>query len=581
MADELETAQHLAFTRLLIHLSTRMIDAEQVEADACIDEALSELGKFAGADRAYVFTLRPGGYTADNTHEWCSDPKLSQKALLQGIEVDQALPWFFAHMRRLEVVHVPDVLALPPEAHAERADFARQSIRSLLVVPLVSKGVLCGFLGFDSVRERRTWRSDDVTLLKIAGQLLIGVLERNRVERERAELEAGMREWQRLESLGVLAGGVAHDFNNLLTAVLGQASLARAALGPGHPAWSNIELIEEAARRAAELTRQLLAFSGRGTFVRARMDLSAAVREVSSLLEASMPRKGSVRWRFSDKPVEVEGDASQMRQVTMNLLLNACEAVSDASDAAVTVTTGVTKLDRSALTASFFPPGTNADEVAFIEVSDNGPGIPAEHREKLFEPFFSTKARGRGLGLAAVLGVVRGQHGGIQVESGPDSGTRVRVLLPLAAGAARAPHDATPARSEAPARAGRVLVIDDDDLVRHVACSMLEQSGLQVVEASDGEHGLEAFGRDPEAIDLVVLDMTMPGLDGPEVAMRLRSIEPEVRVLMVSGYPPEDTARRVGKARADGFLQKPFSIEELSEAVTKTMRASGGHGNHS
>jgi len=126
-----------------------------------------------------------------------------------------------------------------------------------------------------------------------------------------------------------------------------------------------------------------------------------------------------------------------------------------------------------------------------------------------------------------------------------------------------------------------VLVIDDDDLVRHVACSMLEQSGLQVVEASDGEHGLEAFGRDPEAIDLVVLDMTMRGLDGPEVAMRLRSIEPEVRVLMVSGYPPEDTARRVGKARADGFLQKPFSIEELSEAVTKTMRASGGHGNHS
>jgi len=571
MADELETAQHLAFTRLLIHLSTRMIDAEQSEADACIDEALGELGKFAGADRAYVFTLRPGGYTADNTHEWCSDPKLSQKALLQGIEVDQALPWFFAHMRRLEVVHVPDVLALPPEAHAERADFARQSIRSLLVVPLVSKGVLCGFLGFDSVRERRTWRTDDVFLLKIAGQLLIGVLERNRVERDRADLE----------SLGVLAGGVAHDFNNLLTAVLGQASLARAALGPGHPAWSNIELIEEAARRAAELTRQLLAFSGRGTFVRTRMDLSSAVREVSSLLEASMPRKGSVRWRFSDKPVEVEGDPSQMRQVTMNLLLNACEAVSDASDGAVTVTTGVTKLDRSALAANFFPPGTNADEVAFIEVLDNGPGIPAEHREKLFEPFFSTKARGRGLGLAAVLGVVRGQRGGIQVESGPGSGTRVRVLLPLAVGAVRGLQDAPQRKSEAPPRAGRVLVIDDDDLVRHVACSMLEQSGLQVVEASDGEHGLEAFGRDPGAIDLVVLDMTMPGLDGPEVAVRLRSIEPEVRVLMVSGYPPEDTERRVGKARADGFLQKPFSIEELSEAVTKTMRASAGHGNHS
>jgi len=220
----------------------------------------------------------------------------------------------------------------------------------------------------------------------------------------------------------------------------------------------------------------------------------------------------------------------------------------------------------------FFPPGAAGSTVAFLQVDDNGPGISRDVQVRVFDPFFTTKHRGRGLGLAAVLGIVRALQGGLQLISSPGKGASFRVLLPLAQPMEQVMSSKTPSEAEPEVHGGRVLVIDDDDLVRHVACSMLEERGMKVVEAENGAKGLEEFGHDPSSIDLVVLDMTMPGLDGPEVAARLRAIQPDVRVLLVSGYPPEDTARRLGKNRADGYLQKPFSLEELVSAVTKLIQ---------
>lgn len=397
------------------------------------------------------------------------------------------------------------------------------------------------------------------------------ITDRKRELLEHQQLEARMHELQRLESLGLLAGGIAHDFNNLLTAILGQASLARVAAQRDGRLLNSVMMIEEAARRAAELTRQLLAYSGRANFMRLRVNLPSLVQDMMSLIESSAPRKGVLHWRIDGDFNEIEGDPSQLRQVVMNLAINACDAVVDRRDGAVTISTGTTTLDPSSLMCDFFPEGVAGSNVAFLEVSDNGPGMSRDVQVRVFDPFFTTKHRGRGLGLAAVLGIVRALQGGLQLTSSPGNGATFRVLLPLAQPMEQTMCPKAPSDADTVAHAGRVLVIDDDELVRHVACSMLEERGMKVVEAENGAKGIEEFGHDPSAIDLVVLDMTMPGLDGPEVAARLRAIQPDVRVLLVSGYPPEDTARRLGKNRADGYLQKPFSLDELIDAVTNLI----------
>jgi PAS domain S-box-containing protein len=387
-------------------------------------------------------------------------------------------------------------------------------------------------------------------------------------EDERRKLEAKLQQAQKLESLGVLAGGIAHDFNNLLAAVLGNVSYALSELSHASPVHQSLKEIERSAQRAAELTRQLLAYAGQGRFFPQRIDLSAAVAEMGSLLRSSVPKKCQLELRPATGLPAVEVDLAQLRQVVMNLVTNGAEALGDATGT-VTVSTGAARCDRAQRSECVLDAtGDVADgEYAFVEVRDTGCGVAPELQGRIFDPFYSTKFAGRGLGLSAVLGIVRSHRGALCLASTPGEGTVVRALFPAAPPAARA--TAAPAR--APATGRNILVVDDESMVCSMVRRILERAGYVVTVALNGREALEMFRADPALFDLVLLDLTMPEMDGAETFAELRRLRPDIRVLLTSGYSEEEaTMRFVGKG-LDGFLQKPYVAGLLVRAAGQAL----------
>ena len=395
------------------------------------------------------------------------------------------------------------------------------------------------------------------------------VTERKRSEEERSKLEAQMREVQKLESLGVLAGGIAHDFNNLLMAILGNADLALLSLSPASPARHNIEEVVNASQRAADLCRQMLAYSGRGRFVLGRYDLSEIVREMTHILQVSVSKKATMRYRFTESLPAVEADATQLRQVVMNLITNASDALGD-QEGSIQVSSGIMECDRVNLSASYLDDNLPEGRYVYLEVSDTGCGMDAETRSRIFDPFFTTKVLGRGLGLAAVLGIVRGHKGAIQVYSEPGKGTTFKILFPAVDWT---PVDRTRSAEQRmpPPLGGTALLVDDDESVLNVASLMLERLGFTVLTASDGQKGLDVFRERAAEIDCVLLDLSMPRLSGEEVFREMRRIRGDVRVILSSGYNEHEVTQRfVGQGLA-GFVQKPYTLEKLREILRRVL----------
>jgi two-component system cell cycle sensor histidine kinase/response regulator CckA len=381
--------------------------------------------------------------------------------------------------------------------------------------------------------------------------------------------EEALRRAAKEESLTVLAGGVAHDFNNLLAAILGHASLALKQLPEGSAARDHVEKAAGAVERAADLTRQMLAYSGRGHFLVRPTDVNALVRQNLPLFEVAVPKGVRLEARLDPDPPLVDADVGQVQQVLMNLVINGAEAIGERGGT-VTVVTGVrdvTASDEGLWRASGTPlaPGRYVS----LEVHDDGPGMDPETIDRIFEPFFTTKFTGRGLGLAAVLGVVRGHRGGLSVESAPGRGTTFRILFapsaqPSAAGAAAA---ATPRRQE-----GRILLVDDEEAVREMIGEMLEQEGFEVLRAEDGAQGVAIFDANRGRIDVVLLDLSMPGLSGEETFRRLRRIDPGVRVILSSGYDGNEARERFGASAPFAFLQKPYRPDQLLAEIGRCLR---------
>jgi PAS domain S-box-containing protein len=389
---------------------------------------------------------------------------------------------------------------------------------------------------------------------------LVDITDRRAQEAEHARNEEQVQHAQKLESLGVLAGGIAHDFNNLLVGVLGNASLALEELPAHSTARPLLEDLQVAARRAAELTRQLLAYSGKGKFVVEAVDVSALVREMGRLLSAAVSKKAHVATELRDDLPTLRADATQLRQVVMNLITNASDALGDAPG---TITVRTRRMYASRAWLSGAQVGMDAVEGDYLvlEVADTGNGMNADAMQRLFDPFYSTKGPGRGLGLAAVLGIVRGHHGAVRITSLPDSGTTVTVLLPLdAAESTSAPLPVVPVGGR-----GTVLVVDDDDAALRVATRILERDGYEVVIANHGRAALEVYAERGPMTDLVLLDLTMPELSGWETLHELRQLDPEAVVLLMSGYAQESGASTAGAA---GFMAKPYSASELREVVS-------------
>lgn len=392
---------------------------------------------------------------------------------------------------------------------------------------------------------------------------------------ERRGLELKIQQAQKLESLGVLAGGVAHDFNNLLVGILGNVGLALMDLPLESPATPALRDIQASALRAAELTKQMLAYSGRGRFVIQRLNLNRLVEETTHLLQTLVSKQATLRIQLGAELPDVEGDASQLRQVLINLVSNANDALGERAGV-IAISSGLVTVDAHYLASTYLDDALDEGTFVFLEISDTGAGMTPETQAKIFDPFFTTKFPGRGLGLAAVLGILRGHRGAIKVYSEPGKGSTFKVLLPchpavLGEGSPVPP----PLQTAAPRASGTILVADDEPAVLAVARRVLEKSGFQVLLAPDGRAALELFERHQHEIRAVLLDMTMPGPSSDEVFRELRRMQPDVRVVLTSGYNEQEaTSRFVGKGLA-GFIQKPWRPAELTEALQVAMRTRG------
>ena len=385
------------------------------------------------------------------------------------------------------------------------------------------------------------------------------------VEQDRRELERRVLQSQKLESLGVLAGGVAHDFNNLLTAVLGSATLALELLPENEPVRQLIKHIERAGHRAAELTRQMLAYSGKGRFEVTTVNLPELVKDMAVLVKASISKKVALEFDLVKNPPLIEADATQLRQLVMNLIINAAEAIGD-TGGSVTVRTRFIDADSALLATMLHEEDVPEGRYVFVEVADTGCGMDAETQAKMFDPFFTTKFTGRGLGLSAVQGIVRGHRGAVQVRSVPGRGTSFRVLFPASKQPLVRPIAEKPT-SAMPYRTGTVLLVDDEDLVRFVAQQSLERAGFTVVTADSGRAALKAFSEHCERIDVVLLDLTMPDLNGEEVYREMQGICPAVPVVVLSGYNEEYVMERFAGIGPVECLAKPYQGADLIARV--------------
>lgn len=392
------------------------------------------------------------------------------------------------------------------------------------------------------------------------------ISDRKRNEEEKLNLEKQLLHAQKLESLGVLAGGIAHDFNNLLTAIVGNTDLALLRLNPESPVRDNLHQVEQAATRAADLAKQMLAYSGKGKFVIEPIDLSRLVEEMTKMLEVSISKKCVLRFNFAPSLPTVDADATQLRQIIMNLVINASEAIGDKSGV-IAVSTGCMQCDRRYLSSAWLNEHIPEGLYVWLEIADTGCGMDKETVSRIFDPFFTTKFTGRGLGMAAVLGIVRGHKGAIKVYSEPGRGTTFKVLLP----AGERPKELFNGNSDHHAEwkgSGTALLVDDEETVIGIGTEMLKELGFDVLTALDGREALDVFREHQDKICYVILDLTMPRLDGEQTFRELRQIQPDVKVVMSSGYNEQEVTQRfVGKGLA-GFIQKPYKLSTLRSVIS-------------
>jgi PAS domain S-box-containing protein len=400
------------------------------------------------------------------------------------------------------------------------------------------------------------------------------ITARKEAEDAKLQLERQVQHAQKLESLGVLAGGIAHDFNNILMGVLGYAELSLLKLPPESPVRDNVQNIVSSAIRAADLAKQMLAYSGKGQFVVEPMNVNRMIVEMIHLLKTTVSKTAVLKFDLSKNIPEIEADVTQVRQVFMNLITNASEAIEEKSGV-ITVSTGVMDVDGDCLEGEFVNQDVAEGSYTFFEVSDTGCGMDSETQEKLFDPFFTTKFTGRGLGMAATLGIIRGHKGAIKVYSEPGKGTTVKVLFPCGEAAL---DDAditigdegalTPQRRQ---QGGTILIVDDEETVRAVAKQTLASHGFNVLVAEDGKEGLSVFREDPGGIALVLLDMTMPRMGGEETFSEMRKIRPDLPIVLSSGYNEQEATRRFAGKGLAGFIQQPYRPTELVQKLHELL----------
>jgi two-component system, cell cycle sensor histidine kinase and response regulator CckA len=435
--------------------------------------------------------------------------------------------------------------------------------------------IVSATIGEEAAVEAMKAGAHDYVLKHRLGRLVPAIrreLRESAIRRERRNLEDQLRHAQKLESLGLLAGGVAHDFNNLLTGILGNASLVQDLTPADSEIRGMLDDIIRASERAADLTRQLLAYAGKGKFVVEPVNASELVRDISELMRSSVPRSVELALQLEPNLPSIEADASQIQQLVMNLILNAVEATGE-RPGAVSVSTAIRSIAPGERLARFRPDPPEPGTYVMIQVSDNGCGMSEAVKAQIFDPFFTTKFTGRGLGLAAALGIVRGHKGAVEVESAEGRGSTFTVLLPAMNSGPQCVRGDTAAEPQLAAGAGRgaILIIDDEDVVRKAARATLEHFGFTVFEALDGRDGADLFSRLHDRISAVLLDYTMPHMNGHDVWRYIRRLRPDMRIIISSGFDQSDAMQNFSEEPDLHFIQKPYNAGALVRTVQTVL----------
>jgi two-component system, cell cycle sensor histidine kinase and response regulator CckA len=430
------------------------------------------------------------------------------------------------------------------------------------------------------VRSRQTRRRESIELqvdnqwyevtadpiIGEAGNLLDSVLvisnitERKNQENERRAFDARLSQTQRLESLGVLAGGIAHDFNNILMAIMGHADLALDELSPLSPARESLAEIVSASKRAAELCGQMLSYAGKSQVERRNMSLGDLIEETLHMLKTCISKKAILNLNLEKALPCIHGDPAQIRQILMNLVINASDAIGERSGV-ITISTGAMDCSEKYLLSGYIHSPQKPGTYIYIEVSDTGCGMDKQTIERIFEPFFTTKFTGHGLGLSAIMGIVRAHEGALRVYSEPGKGSTFKVMFP----AIEMADDAKNADdiNDAWKGSGTVLIVDDEESIRTISSRQLRRLGIEVLTAEDGRQAVDIYRERKAEINLVLLDLTMPRMNGEEAFRELRQIDPEVRVILASGYSEHDISSRFAGKGLAGCLQKPYTLAKL------------------
>ncbi len=408
--------------------------------------------------------------------------------------------------------------------------------------------------------------------LELLPTTIENVLAHKKAQEENKIMQEKLRHSQKLESLGVLAGGIAHDFNNILTSILGNSDLALDEMTSTSPVRNYIEEIQKGAKRAAELSHQMLAYSGKGKFTIESIDINEIIGEMTHILNVSISKKHTIRYDLAENLSSIEGDIAQINQIIMNLIMNASEAIGENSGV-ISIPTGAIECHENYFKKLYMHEDLPGGLYNYVEVADTGVGMDKETIERIFDPFFTTKFTGRGLGMSAVLGIIRGHKGAIKIESKLGKGTKFTVLFPSSGNASSTEKPETKESASAWQGSGTVLIVDDEKTVIDVGKRMLEKIGFSVITAGDGQEAVEIFRGRSNEIDCVLLDLTMPRMNGEECFFELRKIRKDIRVVIYSGYSEEENAQRFLDLGVNEFLQKPFRLKALKNKMRKVFES--------
>jgi len=560
---EVTLQRRVEIETLLATISAHFIDVTPETIGREIERSLQMLVEFTQMDRGFLIRFDNETNTLRASHKW-SKPGYETKQ-----EIDETLSmndfsWWIDKMRQGENVHFADITQRPPEASLADVIMPAQGIRSLVVVPLLHESVLFGCLYFYSLNEIRSGAPEDIELLRTAGNILTQALIRQKTRHEKDYLEEQLRQSQKMEAIGRLAGGVAHDFNNILTGVLGYTEMLLSSLGPGDPLFGDVKEIKLAAERAAGLTQQLLAFSRKQIITPQVVQLNDIIANSQKMLGRIIGEDIDLVFTPGRDLWLIKADAGQIDQILVNLAANARDAMP--SGGSLIVETHNFTWEETGAESSL-----QAGDYVMLSIRDTGHGMNDEVKNHIFEPFFSTKNKdqGTGLGLATVYGIIKQNNGYIDVESAPEEGTVFHIYFPRTT--EKAKSKTKPAQLTLPTGNETVLLVEDEELVRSLARRILQRHGYNVVEAENGGAAYLLCKKHEGVIDLLLTDVIMPNMNGRELYDQLIELRPDLKVLYMSGYTEDVIAQHGVLDPGTPFIQKPFTIEALARKIREVL----------